>query len=250
MHSANQSIRPLIWRKPAGSEFLVSQKSTSPTQRALPVGSRPTTSKLTGSSSGAQITRSIVRVFFAPFTFLLWWTRQRCHGLLVTALIEPVGGETLEAWGCAYNTSFYVVSTGVRINTLVPNNTKMAREGARGMVFRRKWRSFLIVTVGRLREPIMPCSSFAKCRNTIYATEPPFAIIPFRFWNAAIVLSILIAVARAVICRIEFPDLFGIIRLYVVVFICFVRRGFNCNISSTKIWTHTPCFNDLKYHTN
>lgn len=127
MHSPNQSIRALIQRKPAGSEFLVSQKSSSPTQRTLPVGSRPTTSKLTGSSSGAQITRSIVRAFFAPFTFLLWWTRQRCHGLLVTALIGPFGGETLEAWGCAYNTSFYVVSTGVRINTLVPNNTKMAR---------------------------------------------------------------------------------------------------------------------------
>lgn len=234
MHSSNQSIRPLIQRKSAGSEFLVSQKSTSPTQRALPVGSRPTTSKLTGSSSGAQITRSIVRVFFAPFTFLLWWTRQRCHGLLVTALIGPVGGETLEAWGCAYNTSFYVVSTGVRINTLVPNNTKMARGGARGMVFRRKWRSFLIVTVGRLRAPIMPCPSFAKCRNTIrnratLRDHPlPFLKRGDRSKHSH---------RRGTGCNLP-HRISGFIRNYPFIRGCFVRRGFNCNIPSTEIWTH------------
>lgn len=240
MHSPNQSIRPLIQRKPTGSEFLVSQKSTSPTQRALPVGSRPTTSKLTGSSSGAQITRSIVRAFFAPFTFLLWWTRQRCHGLLVTALIGPIGGETLEAWGCAYNTSFYVVSTGVRINTLVPNNTKMAREGARAVWFSvgsdvslssSRWGDS-----GRRLCLVLPSQSV----GTRYATEPPFAIIPFRFWNATIVLSIH-RVARAVICRIESGFSSRFIRNYPFTHGCFmcVRRGFNCNIPFTEIWTHT-----------
>jgi len=98
--------------------------------RTLPVGSElaAITNKLTGSSSGVQITRSIVvlssfllRSFFNGLALMSWFTR-RCSNR------ARYKRNPLKRHGVMRTTRRYVVFTGVRINTLVPNNTKVGAE--------------------------------------------------------------------------------------------------------------------------
>lgn len=77
-----------------------------PHRRTLPVGSELAADHEQADRKFFRSTNNAIdrRAFFVSVTFLLWRTRW-CHGLLVVALIGLGTRETLEAWGCAYNTS-------------------------------------------------------------------------------------------------------------------------------------------------
>jgi len=158
-------------------------------------GSRPVASRPTGSSSrGARVTRSIVALSSSRLR------RFSIDGHALLVIIAPTGPAAEH--GVARTTRRYVVSTGVRINTLVcPNNTKVA-EGPRSIRF----------SVGS-DVPLSP-SRWGDYAGADYASsflrsvqehdtqpEPPSAIIPSASGTRRSFLAFI--ASRPAICRVQ-----------------------------------------------